>query len=137
MIERIPFVSIQPPQEPFRIVKAAVKHGDQVYTGWRHADIISHLRTLRDDSYVSQDDQGFVDQHGSFYNRYQSARIAYRARQILKIPPTLTSEDLWEADGTPREPGEPYDPMGDRAKDTKQAAVDKAASLRARTRGRY
>ncbi len=108
-VECIPFISTQPPQKPFKIVKAAVKCGDNVYTGWRHSDIISHIHTSIG-TYTTQEDQGFVDQHNNFYNRYQSARIAYHARQIEKIPPVMTSEDLWDVDGIPREPGEPYEP---------------------------
>ncbi len=111
-IDCIPFKSTQPPPKPFRIVKAAVRHGDDVYTGWRHSDIIKHIHAL-DQGYTTQESQGFVDQHGNWYSRYQSARIALRARQIDEKTcrkSVLTSEDLWAKDGTPRIVGEPHDP---------------------------
>lgn len=94
-----------------RLVRAAIRHGDQVYTDWRHSTIIRHLAGLG--ILAAQEDQGFIDQHGVFYNRYQAARIAYHAKQIVRIPPLLTSEDLWDDDGTPREPDKAYDPMAD------------------------
>lgn len=111
-IQSSPLVIIQPPRMPLKIVKAAVRSGDQVFTAWRHSDILVHLGRAG----TPQSDpeaQGFVADNGSFYNRYQSARIAYRARQIAHVPKVLTSEDLWDADGTPRD-GKPYNPAGDR-----------------------
>lgn len=138
MIESIPLVEIQPPVRDLTIVKAAVKLGDRVFTGWRHADILHHLIAAGTPQ-RDQEAQGFVADNGSFYNRYQSARIALRARQIGRLPHVLTSEDLWENDGTPRD-GLPYNPGGDfdrpKAVDTKQDAINKAAELRHRTRGR-
>ncbi len=80
--------------------RAAVRFGDKVYTGWRHSEIIKHVHALGK-GYTTQDDQGFVDQRGNFYSRYQSARIAYRAKQTKILHPILISEDLWENDGTP------------------------------------
>jgi hypothetical protein len=109
-VEQIPFRSQQPPPKPFRITKAAVRYGDVVYIAWRHSTILIHMHFLHG-SHGSQDDQGFVDAHGNWYNRYQSARIAYRARQIAKLPPVMTSEDLWDKDGNPRVLGEPYSPL--------------------------
>lgn len=105
----IPLVIIQPPRMPLKIVTAAVRLDDKVFTAWRHSDILSYLATPPTDPEA----QGFVADNGSFYNRYQSARIAYRARQIAHVPKMLTSEDLWDVDGTPRD-GKPYNPAGDR-----------------------
>jgi hypothetical protein len=103
-----PLVIIQPPQWPLRITAAAVTLGDRVFTAWRHHVILEHLGRLGTPQ-RDPDAQGFVADNGSFYNRYQSARIAVRARQIARLPPLLTSEDLWDNDGTPRD-GRPYDP---------------------------
>ncbi len=108
-IDRIPFKSVQPPPAPHRIVKAAVHYRGTVYTGWRHSDIIMHIHHTHG-AYTTQEDQGFVDLHGNFYNRYQSARIALRARQITKLPSVIMSEDLWDKHGKARTPGEPYEP---------------------------
>ncbi len=104
-------LAVIPPERGLRIVKAAVTLGDRVFTGWRHSEILSHLGRIGTPQ-LSQDAQGFVADNGSFYNRYQSARIALHARQIKRLPHVLTSEDLWDNDGTPRDGG-PYNPMGD------------------------
>jgi hypothetical protein len=113
-----------PPPEDARLVKAAVKCGDKVFTSWRHSDAIRHVgQTLG--TLTTQEDQGFIDQYGNWYSRYVSARIAVRAHQISWEQfrkPSLTSEELWDIDGTPREAGEPYDPMGD-AKHSKTDAA--------------
>lgn len=107
-----------PERAEHKIVKAAVKLGDKVYTGWRHADILSHLRHEGHArlSFGSQEDQGFVDNKGWFFDRHQSAKIAAGARQCtwdsIKCK-MLLSEDVWDEDGTPRTPGKPYDPMAD------------------------
>ncbi len=85
-----------------------------MYTAWRHSDILEYLGRAGTPQH-DQDAQGFLASNGSFYNRYQSARIAYHARQISKIPNVLTSEDLWDVDGTPRDGG-PYNPIGDQEK---------------------
>lgn len=114
------------------LVKAAIKHEVHVYTGWRHSVIIQHMTRIGLDlgsPSVAADAQGFVDQHGVFYGRYRAARIALHAKQIVRIPPMLTSEDLWDDDGTPREVGKPYNPVGDR-----QAVIDRAAEWRDQVR---
>lgn len=108
-VQSIPFKSTRPPPKPFRIVKAAVRYREVIYTAWRHSTILDAMQRIHD-TCGAHEDQGFVDLHGNWYNRYQSARIAYHARQIRKIPLMLTSEDLWDPDGTPRDPDEAYDP---------------------------
>lgn len=122
-----PFTANKTSADDARLVKAAVRHGCQVYTGWRHSLILRHMTGL--DISATQHDHGFVDQYGMFYDRYLAARIAKRAHQIARLPIMLTSEDLWDDDGTAREPGKPYNPMGDR-----QAAIDRAAEWRDRAR---
>jgi len=96
-MDPIPYSDTQPMPDS-RLTHAAVRVGDVVCLGWRHADIM-HSITPR--VYVDQDQQGFVDQHGSFYGRYQAARVAYHAGQIADIPPTLVSEMLWDGNGEP------------------------------------
>jgi len=77
--DTIPFKSGGHPERDARLVKAAVRVDDVVYVGWRHATIMNdQLPRTR----IDQDQQGFVDQYGNFYNRYRSARIALRAEQI-------------------------------------------------------
>ncbi len=88
-------------REDIKIVAAAIRKGEFVYTGWRHAEIICELRDIGD-GYVSQDDQGFVDQCGFFYRRSAAGVIVRLNNQANFTGHTLTSEDLWENDGTPK-----------------------------------
>ncbi len=105
-VEQIPFKVLDPRQWPerheHRIVKAAVRVGETVYIGWRHAVIMRHVTSQGAADYIDQDMQGFVDNLGNFHSRYMSAKIACRARQIRDIRlSTLLSEELWDEDGTP------------------------------------
>lgn len=88
------------PARGTRIVKAAVRHGDLVYTGWRHSEIIRHVAALGKE-YTPQEDQGFVDSLGNFHNRWRAGQIAAIARQAPFRHGTLISEQLWDADGNP------------------------------------
>lgn len=85
-------------REDIKIVAAGVRHGEFVYTGWRHAKIILDMR---DDGlgYVSQDDQGFVDQGGFFYRRNAAGVIVRLNKQADFTGSVLTSEDLWDVNG--------------------------------------
>ena len=87
-----------------KIVKAAVKVGDKVYVGWRHAHIISYLHCNGVVPHVYQEMQGFVDNMGWFFNRQNSVVIASGARQCrwdqIKCK-QLLSEDLWDNEGKP------------------------------------
>lgn len=84
-----------------RIVAAAIKHNGRIYTGKRHAFI---MRQIWDEAEqfglpipkIAHDEhQGFVDNHGIFWNRFQAGAIAYRAGQTEVRKQELTSEDLW------------------------------------------
>lgn len=90
------------------IVCAACKHGDVIICGPRHYDpvMISQLKAFPEDSEVrmmKRGDviQGFVDQWGTFLDRYQALEVAKQAGQIntrrQKTDPTdcLFSEDLY------------------------------------------
>jgi hypothetical protein len=104
--EKIPLKRVQRPSG-VPIVKAAVIVGEDVYTGWRHAHIMVHIHSqegLASHS-IGQDDQGFVDADGCFYNRYQSARIALKNGQTKRLHNLLTSEDLWDNEGVPHPQG--------------------------------
>lgn len=108
-----------PDRVDHKIVKAAIKFGDRVYVGWRHAYILDYLRNEGHErmSFGHQDDQGFINHLGWFFDRQMSAKIASGSRQCtwdqIKAM-TLLSEDLWDGDGKPHPPGKPFDPMGDR-----------------------
>lgn len=96
-----------------RIVKAAIKKNNEVFIGWRHAHIMIEMRDSGILKYVSQEDQGFVDQHGNFHDRLISMKIAQTSGQVKSKGLILLSEDVWDKDGTPRS-GEYFDPMGDK-----------------------
>jgi hypothetical protein len=81
-----------------RIVAAAIKFGDRVWTGDRHWLIMAAMRDELGDECprpITQEMQGFVDQDGTFWSRFQSGAIAYRAGQTPKRIRTLLSEHLW------------------------------------------
>ncbi len=80
-------------QQP-RIVLAAVKRADKIWTGSRHNFIISTVY-LETGVRVTQSEQGFVDSDGNFLNRAEAAEVAYRAGQIKVQKPELCSEDVW------------------------------------------
>lgn len=80
--------------EGLRIVAAAVKRGERVWTGTRHADII-RVVFGETGQRVTQDEQGFVDNTGWFSNRFQAGAIAFQAGQTKDRKQTLLSEDLW------------------------------------------
>ena len=79
-----------------RIVAAAVKIGDRVWIGERHAFIMRAIREEWPEApRITQEMQGFVDQHGQFWNRFQSGAIAFTAGQTKTRIKTLLSEHLW------------------------------------------
>lgn len=84
-----------------KFVKAAIRVGDNVFTEWRHHNIIRHLHGLGFKA-IDVNDQGFVDQNGYYYgNRKFCGYWAWRNGQIKKQVRDLTSEDLWDAQGNP------------------------------------
>jgi hypothetical protein len=88
-------------RESIKISKAAVRQGEFVYTGWRHAEIMIEMREAGLNP-VSQDDQGFVDQEGFFYRRIAADTIVRMNDQAKISGSILTSEDLWDRDGNVR-----------------------------------
>jgi hypothetical protein len=88
---------------------AAVILGDRCFIGWRHADIMSHMRSIGLLKTVTQEQQGFVDAEGFWWSRRHSKGIAGRCRQLRNVPHTLTSEHLWGPEGEPLEPDEERD----------------------------
>lgn len=87
-----------------KISKAAIRYNNVNYTGWRHSDIIFHMRKdlkLPTGS-VSPDNQGFLTDNDVFLSRADAEIVARNAGQIDKIiGGVLTSEDLWDNFGNP------------------------------------
>lgn len=89
--------------EFIKITKAAIRQGEFVYTGWRHASIMAELRELGF-GYINQDDQGFIDQDGHFYRRVAADTIVRITKQATIAGSILLSEDLWDHDGSAKLP---------------------------------
>jgi len=77
-----------------KIVEAAIKQNDIVYTGRRHHNVIESMKGEYDGNIATQ---GFIDNRGNFLTRSEAAHIALNTGQIdkLKWPPLLYSEDLY------------------------------------------
>jgi hypothetical protein len=72
---------------------AAYKLADgRVLAGHRHGTII---KATEDRSVFKDSVAGFIDSDGNFYDRVESARIAYEAGQIPMEVDLLVSEDLY------------------------------------------
>jgi hypothetical protein len=89
------------------IVAAAIrrKSDGQVFSlpkPARHGAVMAMLGTVETEHdgtkwALYDGEQGFVDEHGTFYNRKQARAHAYRCGQHTEelIGSILTSEDLW------------------------------------------
>lgn len=81
-----------------KIIASAILYNGIIYTGKRHPNIISDMRT----KYLIFDKQatryqGFILDDGTYVDRIQGAGLAIQYGQIKKLnwPPNLYSEDLW------------------------------------------
>ena len=78
------------------ITAAAIKRNDKIYTGRRHAQIIQDMVADGCKTPIRGDEQGFVDDAGEFFNRFQARARAKRSGQIpWEFRRELLSEDLW------------------------------------------
>lgn len=88
-----------------KIIEAAIRIGDSVWTGHRHHNI---FRTIFEETGkkafemvkelgVAREEQGFVADTGEFVDRIEAAKIALESGQIEKLnhPPNLYSEDFY------------------------------------------
>ena len=86
-----------------RIIAAAIRHGAGFSIGFRHADIIKRMVEEAGVPRPVTDEQGFIDEAGNFLTREQAAEICVKNGQTATLKNPLTSEDLWDADGKPRD----------------------------------
>lgn len=80
-----------------KVIAAAIKHRDIIYTGSRHAEIIRYMtQDLKVAERVVSEQQGFLLENGKFVSRDIARVHACRAGQIdVDHTRTLMSEDLW------------------------------------------
>lgn len=91
-----------------KIIKCAIIVNGVTYTGWRHSDIRNNIVdttniTREEMSNVMHDEWkvGFIAENGRFLTRKQALVYGRSIGQIDEIIGyTLTSEDLWNADGS-------------------------------------
>lgn len=87
-----------------KIVEAAIRIGDRVWTGHRHHNVFHTI--LKETGKSAYDiekklgirhEQGFITDTGEFLDRIEAAKIALESGQIEKLnhPPNLYSEDLY------------------------------------------
>lgn len=87
-------------KDQIRLVKAAVMDTDnKVYTGWRHWQILHHMKSIGCERRNTTDDQGFVDQYGNYYRRIVCSSIALVNGQLKDYKSPLLSEYLWGENG--------------------------------------
>ena len=89
-------------KDEIKLVKAAIVDTDnKVYTGWRHSDILHHMKSIGCERRNTTDDQGFIDQHGNYYRRIVCSSITFANGQLKEFKQNVFSEDLWDNDGNP------------------------------------
>lgn len=84
-----------------RIVCAAIKNGDKIIVGARHYDAL--MRTAIPESeksaWITEAEQGFIDQFCKFWTREEAFEIAVKENQIFREIPynggRLYSENLY------------------------------------------
>ncbi len=108
MLKKIPFKTVETPNDDARIVRSAIQYDDVVYTHVRHSYALWAIKDLNifDRLTCGSGIQGFVDQFGNFHDRTVSAKIAFKAKQISKEQNELFSEDIWYNDGSQMYQGE-------------------------------
>lgn len=99
-IERIVFNRGEDRAAGSSMVKAAVKLGTHVYTGWRHYKIWQYLAETCG-ARCEEFDEGFVDSDGNFYDRQLADKMAWRSGQVKKCRGRLSSDKLWDDEGNP------------------------------------
>ena len=78
------------------IIASAIKHNGIVFTGFRHNEIIHYLIQLGYKKPIPNNEQGFIDSNGTFYDRDNARMLAKITKQLPKdFNKILTSEDLW------------------------------------------
>lgn len=78
-----------------RIMFAACKRGDRIWTGKRHNEIIMHMMEDGEKPPFFITEQGFITSTGRFVDRYEAAEVAIRAGQVTSHVSCLSSEDVW------------------------------------------
>lgn len=84
------------------IERAAIFYNDTIYSVPRPGRHHTVIKMMYDDGFPTEamalKNQGFVTSAGRFVDRYEGARVARAAGQIIREPTPpdmLTSEDVW------------------------------------------
>jgi len=79
------------------LVKSAIKRDDKIIIGNRHSECIKQAIMEGWEKPIRQEEQGFIDNEGNYYNRKEATVIAKLSGQINKNfnKNTLLSEYLW------------------------------------------
>lgn len=77
---------------------SAVKQDNQIYIGRRHFNCFKQMALLGIKVKKQENVQGFLTDKDEFLEREEAGKYAIKCGQIkvLKWPPLLYSEDLWE-----------------------------------------
>lgn len=80
-----------------KIVAAAIMRNGEIVTGKRHSDCIHEVVARGWARPIKQMEQGFVDENGKYYDRYEANKLAIESGQLdpSKADGPLISEDLW------------------------------------------
>ena len=83
------------------ITRVAIKVDDRVFVGEkekRHDSVIHEIFDVLGKKAARRGVQGFIDDKGSFLDRHDSAKHAFKCGQLLfdkTCPDIILSEDLW------------------------------------------
>lgn len=79
------------------IFASAIKQNGLIFIGKRHSDCMRVIYDITHEDPDRNSIQGFIDEKGNFYNRYEAAKIAKECGQLKdgKEVERLLSEDLW------------------------------------------
>ena len=65
-----------------KIVKAAIKINEKIWSGYRHSNIMADIWAENHNQEIETSQQGFLTDTGRFVDRTEAADIAFKAGQI-------------------------------------------------------
>lgn len=95
MIEKFRFKELKSVDSKTKVIRAAVKVNQDVYTGWCHTDIILYLKRYEIAQFITPELKGFITNDLEFATRAEASKIAFEAGQTPILVDNITSEHLW------------------------------------------